>query len=233
MESYGEHTRKATLQELAEGLFVDKEIDYVKIKDKEVASLGEIDVTGESSIFVKLTKYPYEFEIGSDLHLASVDGVKVETGDETVTISKEEYENMKPNPITADSLLLTAVNFSTAIETVNLSSFNLTFGNTFENYFSLDKNTGELTCKKSGWYCINSELYMNSGDLAFSWLKFFLNEIEFSKLNGVVSIGSNLSCNNNSVTIFLSDKDKISFSKITTQRALTADYNATIQIYKL
>lgn len=76
--SYGENTRKANLQELAEGMFQDKEVDYVKIKEQKVASLEAINVSGESSIFVKLKEYPYEFEIGSDLQLASVDQEKIE-----------------------------------------------------------------------------------------------------------------------------------------------------------
>lgn len=77
MISYGENTRKANLQEIADGLRVDKEMEYVKLKNQEIASLEPIDVTGESSIFVKLKEYPYEFEINEDLYLASVDGVKI------------------------------------------------------------------------------------------------------------------------------------------------------------
>lgn len=101
--SYGENTRKANLQELAEGMFRDKEIEYVKIKEQKVASLETIDVTGESSIFVKLKEYPYEFEINENLHLASVDGVKVENSDSEqieelknqVATLEEENENLK------------------------------------------------------------------------------------------------------------------------------------------
>lgn len=81
--SYGENTRKANLQELAEGMFQDKEIEYVKIKEQKVASLDAIDVTGESSIFVKLKEYPYEFEINEALQLASVDGVKMADSETT------------------------------------------------------------------------------------------------------------------------------------------------------
>ena len=64
--SYGENTRKANLQELAEGMFQDKEIEYVKIKGNKVASLDKIDAAGEKSIFVKLKEYPYEFEINEN-----------------------------------------------------------------------------------------------------------------------------------------------------------------------
>ena len=100
--SYGENTRKANLQELAEGMFQDKEIEYVKIKGNKVASLDKIDAAGEKSIFVKLKEYPYEFEIGSDLQLASVDGVKLSTSDTsndelrtTIQELKEEIQALK------------------------------------------------------------------------------------------------------------------------------------------
>ena len=95
MISYGENTRKANLQELAEGMFQDKEVDYVKIKEQKVASLEMINVTGENSIFVKLKEYPYEFEIGSDLQLASVDGVKVEKDSDEISSLKAEISQMK------------------------------------------------------------------------------------------------------------------------------------------
>ena len=95
MVSYGENTRKATLQELADGLFADKEVEYVKLKNQEIASLEPIDVTGESSFFVKLKEYPYEFEIDENLQLASVDGVKITDTNEEMSINKEEYEALK------------------------------------------------------------------------------------------------------------------------------------------
>lgn len=82
--SYGENTRKANLQELAEGMFQDKEIEYVKIKENKVASLDKIDVTGEKSIFVKLKEYPYEFEISSDLQLASIDHEEIKNNNNSI-----------------------------------------------------------------------------------------------------------------------------------------------------
>lgn len=44
MVSYGENTRKATLQEIADGLCKDEEMQYVKLKNQEIASLEPIDV---------------------------------------------------------------------------------------------------------------------------------------------------------------------------------------------
>lgn len=90
MISYGENTRKATLQELAEGLFQDKEIDYIKIKENKIASLEEINVTGENSIFAKLKKYPYEFEIDNDLHVVSTDERKNEKPVENTMAGKDD-----------------------------------------------------------------------------------------------------------------------------------------------
>jgi len=96
MVSYGENARKATLQEVADGLCKDEEMQYVKLKNQEIASLEPIDVTGENSIFVKLKEYPYEFEIDGDLHLASVDGVKVENSNtEEVEALKREIASLK------------------------------------------------------------------------------------------------------------------------------------------
>ena len=95
MVSYGENTRKATLQELADGLFADKEVEYVKLKNQEVATLEPIDVSGESSFFVKLKEYAYEFEIDENLQLASVDGVKVATSNSSTDELKTEIEKMK------------------------------------------------------------------------------------------------------------------------------------------
>ena len=94
MVSYGENTRKATLQELADGLFADKEVEYVKLKNQEIATLEPIDVTGENSFLVKLKEYSYEFEINSDLQLASVDGVKLATTDTKYDELKASIEEL-------------------------------------------------------------------------------------------------------------------------------------------
>ena len=54
MVSYGENTRKATLQELADGLFADKEVEYVKLKNQEIASLEPIDVERRKFVFSEI-----------------------------------------------------------------------------------------------------------------------------------------------------------------------------------
>ena len=93
MVSYGENTRKATLQELADGLCEDEEMQYVLLESQKTASLAPIEVGDAKSIFTKLKKYPYEFEIGEDLRLASVDGVKLENNSNSA-FSREQINQM-------------------------------------------------------------------------------------------------------------------------------------------
>lgn len=94
IESYGETQTLPTLQYLADKLCEDEEMEYVVLKSKKEASLEKIDTTNAKSIYTKIKKYPYEFEINSSLQLASIDGVKIAT-EETVTIPKKEYEELK------------------------------------------------------------------------------------------------------------------------------------------
>ena len=77
MKTYTEKQRLPNLQEIADGLCEDEEMEYVYAESKIVASLNKIDVGNNNSIFTKIKKYPYEFEIDSELKLASIDGVKV------------------------------------------------------------------------------------------------------------------------------------------------------------
>jgi len=91
IEKYADEQRMPTLQEFANGLCVDNEIEYVELKSKNQAALDKIEVGDASSIFTKLKEYPYEFEINSSLQLASIDGVKTASTSSSDTISREEY----------------------------------------------------------------------------------------------------------------------------------------------
>lgn len=71
-------------------------MEYVVLDSKALASLDKITVGDKKTIFTKIKRYPYEFEINSNLQLASIDGVKIATN-ETVTIDKKEYEQLKSN----------------------------------------------------------------------------------------------------------------------------------------
>lgn len=95
MVKYTEEQRMPTLQELADELCEDEEIQYVTLQSKTVASLEKITVGEATSIYTKIKEHPYEFEINSSLQLASIDGVKVETNNNTqVIISVQELKNL-------------------------------------------------------------------------------------------------------------------------------------------
>lgn len=79
IEIYTKEERMPTLQEFADGLCEDNEIEYVELESKKIGSLGKIDVGENESIYTKLKEYPYEFEIDSSLRLTSINGVKVAT----------------------------------------------------------------------------------------------------------------------------------------------------------
>ena len=179
--SYGENTRKANLQELAEGMFQDKEIEYVKIKEQKVASLEAIDVTGENSIFVKLKEYPYEFEINEDLHLASVDGAKVENSDSEqieelksqVASLEEENENLK---VQIEELKNKKVKKrylgqfnSTVVNTINVSSYDGYQDFTIENFVignaRLNWANRKINDNIKGWVLNSSNYNASTGIL--------------------------------------------------------------------
>ena len=89
IQSYAKKQEMPTLQELADGLVIDEEIQYVELASKKIGSLEKVNVGENESIFTKLKEYPYEFEINSSLQLASVDGVQV-----AQTTSKEEIQKI-------------------------------------------------------------------------------------------------------------------------------------------
>lgn len=69
--------KKPTLQELADELDEDSEIEYVKKKNVEVGSLAKVDIGDATSILTKLKDYKYVFEINNKFQLASIDGKQV------------------------------------------------------------------------------------------------------------------------------------------------------------
>ena len=77
IDSYAKTQQMPTLQYLANGFCDDNDMQYVELQSKKQATLTHIDASNAESIFVKLKKYPYEFEINSKLQLASIDGVKI------------------------------------------------------------------------------------------------------------------------------------------------------------
>jgi len=86
MNKYAEKQKMPTLQELADVLYEDNEIEYVALESK-VADKEKIEIGDSTSIYTKLNKYPYEFEINSKLQLASINGIKIannKTTNETI-----------------------------------------------------------------------------------------------------------------------------------------------------
>lgn len=101
IEKYAKEQRMPTLQEFADELCEDNEIQYVELQSKKVGSLDKINVGNADSLFTKLKDYPYEFEINSSLQLASIDGVQVATnngnGSQTASGVNYSLEETKTN----------------------------------------------------------------------------------------------------------------------------------------
>lgn len=76
INKYAEKQEMPTLKELSISLRDDSEIAYVTEKSQVASTKYEVG-ENPSSIFTKLSKYPYEFEINSKLQLASIDGIKI------------------------------------------------------------------------------------------------------------------------------------------------------------
>ncbi len=93
MNKYIEKQEMPTLKELSISLRDDSEIAYVTEKSQIASAKYEI---GENpkSIYTKLNKYPYEFEINDSLQLASINGDKLLTSNNNIVpkICIEQYE---------------------------------------------------------------------------------------------------------------------------------------------
>ena len=90
MATYSEKQQMPSLQDLADGLCQDNEIQYVSLETKKTAKLDNITVGNANSIFTKLINYPYEFEINASLKLTSVNDI--ENVDNKDDIFKEDYD---------------------------------------------------------------------------------------------------------------------------------------------
>lgn len=92
MNVYAKEQKMPTLQELADNLCTDNDIEYVELQSKNIASVSKIEVGNANSIFTKLRDYPYEFEINSSLQLASIDGTKT-SNSASVSYDENIYDN--------------------------------------------------------------------------------------------------------------------------------------------
>lgn len=112
--SYSEKQELPNLQYLADQLCEDNDIEYVIKESKKQASLNKIDVSNSNSIFTKLKSYPYEFEINSQLQLASIDGIKVSNNTNNTNNNNKSDLVGKPN-ITVKEVESTVVKISADI----------------------------------------------------------------------------------------------------------------------
>ncbi len=96
----------------------------IKKEENKIASLDKIDVTEVSSIFVKIKKYPYEFEIDSDLKLASIDGIKIAQNDKELNKKMEEVEaKIRELNTTIENLKLTNQRLESLINKVEEKNY--------------------------------------------------------------------------------------------------------------
>ena len=235
MENYAKNKRLPSLQELADGLCEDEEMEYVLLTSQKMDKLNKIEVGQNKSIFTKLKKYPYEFEINGQLRLASIDGVKIEENNVAkVEIDKEVLESLIPKQINEHSLLLSSMNVNKELGTFNLSQYDNTKSEKFDNYFTLDEGTGELTCKVSGWYCVNFKVSVNSAlnDWSETRQILFLNNVEIEECGEIVQRGT-VGIDTSSSTVFLYKNDKIRIEKTNNNSALSNNSYGMLKIFKL
>lgn len=99
IESYKETENMPNLQYLANMLCKDEEIQYVELETQKLAALKEISVGNADAIYTKLKDYNYEFKINKSLKLEAINGIEIaekeENEEDTITISKSEWEDLK------------------------------------------------------------------------------------------------------------------------------------------
>lgn len=152
IKSYAKEQRMPSLQEIADDLCEDNEIQYVVTKS-QVAGIDKIVVGNASSIFTKLNQYPYEFEINSSLQLASIDGQNI----------------IKPAEVTNDELLVDGkpivVKTTTTWKKLNID-FNI---NSISEYkyilftYGTSDEQGKLLSRTTTLYPIDDSIYGTYG----------------------------------------------------------------------
>ena len=234
IESYTENQKLPNLQYLSDKLCEDIEIEYVEKETKKQASLNKIDVTGLNSIFTKIKKYPYEFEIDEELKLASIDGIRIENKQDTITITKEEYESLKPSSVKQDSLLFVASDNDLSVGERKLNSFNKNFESSFETYLEYDNSNGNLKCKKSGWFMMTMFAVTQSPSNNYSQtlLECHINGVNLGNVQSL-SVPYEQNRDSSSLTIYLEKDDIVEFKKHTMVSPCTINNQAIIQIFKI
>lgn len=172
MKNYAEKQKLPTLQELADGLCEDEEMEYVLLSSKSTAQLDKIEVGSNESIYTKIKRYSYEFEINSSLQLASIDGIKIADNN---TVSREEYNTLlnELNELKEivqnksfafnkfENVLSVNKSSSTGEGTYYFTTNTNTTRNWNEEYFEYDSTQGFIV-KKAGLYSIEMSGHTSS-----------------------------------------------------------------------
>lgn len=201
VQTYAKEQRMPILKELAISLDPenDSEIQSVTKTRQKTSSLDWVD-TDYTSIFTILKDYPeYEFEINSDLKLATINGVEVA---DNTNISKEDYNallkrvndlenalnaqtNTQPTGIRTNTYIKNQIQSSNPYSQVtSKDDFTNTSDseNNIANYLSFSTEDG-YTVLKEGWYFIYlaSEIVEPTSN-SFSLLRFYLGDSQFTNL---------------------------------------------------
>lgn len=170
ISSYAETQELPNLQYLADKLCEDNDMEYVLTASKKHASLDKINVTNISSIFTKLKKYPYEFEIDSTLKLAKIDGIAVADkgsipegyikpeGTIKITEAKEQIDVSKYQYADTSSLGAKTQETRKIESLLNKNNINLSFEDLFSTAF-LTKLSQSEELKKD---CIDDIQFRNA-----------------------------------------------------------------------
>ena len=179
-----------------------------------------------------------DVQIKENMTLSEYEGIMngyVDGTRDTVTIDREEYELLIPSPIGENSLLMSSINTSKAKESLNLTSFTNTFSESYEDYFSYDSNTGELICKKAGWYIVKLELRLDNqnSQSTTTYVRMFINNIDIGNVRAVCSAASTIQSDCNTITFYIRPGEKLNFSKETSGGPAYWQNDVSISLFKM
>ncbi len=205
MNKYADKQEMPTLKELSQVLKEDNEIQYVTETSK--IAKAEYDVPSEdpTSIYTKLSKYPYEFEINSSLQLASIDGVK---------LSNSNSQNInQPTGVKWDIWINNSITLTGKYD-IKTSMSGLSIAkdtdNKIDEYLSYSNEEG-YTVLKSGWYFIYARGMIQSEKSAAAETSIVIND-NAMKMLGLWATNYYCDPTFNNFPIYLKENDKFYFS---------------------
>ena len=157
----------------------------------------------------------------------------IDNSKDTVTLSKEEYESLKPKSITEESLLMESSNENLDAGTKTLNNFSNKFSDNFETYFTYDEKTGDLTCKKDGWYFTDLCLDVRTtGNYGTTEVNLYVNDVCITKVYGQSSSSGGYNRDSNAFSVFLSKGDVLKITRSTSNKMINVNL-VRIKIIKL